>query len=108
MLFHLLPCISVPQAVYASKAMPQQSLTCVLIMSWSLSHCLPRCRGRVLSESELEQDAVERNEVIPIQLIPQSLEQCGLFGRKRFAVEVVSIRDFDSAAVAAPHSLNGI
>mgnify|MGYP007123095162 CR=1 FL=1 len=33
------PCISVPQAVHASKAMPQQSLTCILTMSGSLSHC---------------------------------------------------------------------
>lgn len=42
---HLLPCIPVPQAVYASKAMPQQSLTCILIMRGSLSHCLPRYNG---------------------------------------------------------------
>ena len=66
---HPPPCISVPQAVHASKAMPQQSLTCILTMSGSLSHCLSRYRRRELSESELEQDAVEYDKVVPVQLI---------------------------------------
>lgn len=39
------PAIPVPQAVHASKAIPQQSLTCILIMSGSLSHCLSRYKG---------------------------------------------------------------
>lgn len=49
--FHPLSCISVPQAVKASKAMPQQSLTCILTMSGSLSRCLSRCKeGRAVRE----------------------------------------------------------
>lgn len=60
------------------------------------------------SESELEQDAVKRNEVVPFQLIPQPLEKRSLFGRKRLAVEVVSVRNPDPAAVAAPHCFNGV
>ena len=39
------PAIPVPQAVHASKAIPQQSLICILIMSGSLSHCLSRYKG---------------------------------------------------------------
>ena len=104
----LLPCIPVPQAVNASKAIPQQSLTCIPIMSRSLSYCLPRYKGMVRSESELEQNAVERNEVFSIQLIPQLLKTRGLLGRKRFTVKVVSIHYPDPTAVAAPHSLNRI
>ena len=76
------PCISVPQAVHASKAMPQQSLTCILTMSGSLSHCLSRCRRTELSESELEQDAVKYDKVVPVQLISQPLKKRSLLGSK--------------------------
>ena len=62
---------------------------------------------RLLSESELEQDAVKRYKVVSIQLIPQLLEQRGLFRGKCFAIKVVSVYGFDSA-VATPYCLNGL
>lgn len=62
----------------------------------------------MLSESELEQDAVKRNEVVSVQLISQPLKKRSLLGSKHLAVEIVSVCDLDSATVAASHSLNGI
>ena len=61
-----------------------------------------------LSESELEQDAVEYNKVISVQLISQPLKKRSLLGSKGLAVEIVSIRNLDPATVATPHRLNGI
>ena len=85
----LLSCVPTPQAVYASKTMPQQSLTCIPIISGSLSHCLSRCSGRMLSESKLEQDAVQDNKVVSIQLISQPLKKRSLLRSERLAVEEV-------------------
>ena len=84
------------------------SLTCILTMSGSLSRCLSRCRRTELSESELEQDAVKYDKVVPVQLISQPLKKRSLLGSKRLAIEVVSVRNLNPAAVAAPHRLNGI
>ncbi len=102
------PCISVPQAVHASKAMPQQSLTCILTMSGSLSHCLSRCRRTEFSESELKQDAVENDAVFSVQLIPQPLEKRSLLGCKNIAVEIISIRNPDPASITSADSFNRI
>ena len=77
-------------------------------MSGILSHCLSRCRRTELSESELEQDAVKYDKVVPVQLISQPLKKRSLLGSKRLAIEVVSVRNLNPAAVAAPHRLNGI
>ena len=105
---HLLPYIPTPQAVYVSRAMPQQSLTCILIMRRNLSHCFPRCKGWVMSKSKLKQDTVEDNEVVSVQLISQPLKECGLLESKCFSVEIVSFRNFDPAAITASHGLNRI
>lgn len=65
-------------------------------------------RGIELSESELEQDAVEDDAIFSVQLIPQPLEKRSLLRSKRLAVEIVSVRNLNPATVAAPHCLNGI
>ena len=61
-----------------------------------------------MSKSKLKQDTVEDNEVVSVQLISQPLEERGLLGSKRFAVEIVSFRNFDPAAITASHGLNRI
>lgn len=104
----LLSYIPVPQAVLASIAIPQQSLTCILTMSGSLSHCLSRCRRTEFSESELKQDAVENDAVFSVQLIPQPLEKRSLLGCKNIAVEIISIRNPDPASITSADSFNRI
>lgn len=104
----LLSYIPVPQAVLASIAIPQQSLTCILTMSGSLSHCLSRCKRTEFSESELEQDAVEYNKVVSVQLISQPLKKRSLLRSERPSIEEESICNLNPATIAAPHRLNGI
>ena len=69
----LLSCIPVPQAVLASIAIPQQSLTCILTMSGSLSHCLSRYIGCV-SGSKLDENAVHGKRFTLYQKIFRRLD----------------------------------
>ena len=69
----LLSYIPVPQAVLASIAIPQQSLTCILTMSGSLSHCLSRCIGCV-SGSKLDENAVHGKRFTLYQKIFRRLD----------------------------------
>lgn len=62
----------------------------------------------MLSESELKQDAVERNEVVAVQLISQPLKKRSLLRSERPSIEEESIRNLNPATIAAPHRLNGI
>ena len=62
----------------------------------------------MLSESELKQDTVERNEVVAVQLISQPLKKRSLLRSERPSIEEESIRNLNPATIAAPHRLNGI
>ena len=94
----LLSYIPVPQAVLASIAIPQQSLTCILTMSGSLSHCLSRYIGCV-SGSKLDEDAVERIKVIPDKMFPLPDQQRDLSRIERPVMEIISIRNSHTPAV---------
>ncbi len=64
-------------------------------------------RGELL-ESELEQDAVEYNEIVAIQLISQPLEERSLFGCKNITIKIVAIRNPDPASIASADSFKRI
>ena len=98
----LLSYIPVPQAVLASIAIPQQSLTCILTMSGSLSHCLSRCIGCV-SGSKLDENAVHGIKVITYKLVCQLCEKRDLLCVKASVIEIITIRDFNAPTITAPN-----
>ena len=98
----LLSYIPVPQAVLASIAIPQQSLTCILTMSGSLSHCLSRCIGCV-SGSKLDENAVHGIKVITYKLVCQLCEKGDLLCVKASVIEIITIRDFNAPTITAPN-----
>ncbi len=75
-------------------------------MNESLSHYLSRC-WVCASGSELDEDAVKYNEVVPGKLISQLDQQGKLFRAESRAAGIKPISNFDTS-VAAPYDLNGV
>ena len=62
----------------------------------------------MLSGSKLKEDAVECVQVIALKLSAKFPEQGNLLRSKGFAVEMVSIRHFDTSMVTASNRLNRV
>ena len=63
---------------------------------------------KVLLGSKLKEDAVERVQVVTLELAAQSPEQIRLFWGELFAAEIVSIRHSDTSMMTAAYSLNRV
>ena len=57
--------------------------------------------------SELDEDAVKYNQIIPTELISQFDKQGKLFRTKRCTAGIKPIRDFDTS-IAAPYHFNKV
>ena len=59
------------------------------------------------SGSELDEDAVKYNEIVPAELISQLDQQGELLGAKSRTARIKPIRDFDTT-ITSPYCLNGV
>ena len=81
--------------------------TYILNINGCLSRCLSRCWGYA-SGCKDTKDAVERVQISSIKIRPQPNEQGNLLFVERFVVEIVSIRNSHTSAIAPPDSFKRV
>lgn len=62
----------------------------------------------VFLECKMKKDAMKRIEILTVKLLLQFPEKRNLLRGKRFAVEIISIGNFNATTVTASNSFNGI